>query len=319
LYVYRVVVLPASSSKLQYMFIFFLVSLSRSEDLSASCPHQYFPQSSQVMTLGDNEGVDRMNIEKNSTKMFLYENSNFMNSNILFKLELCSGGPLTLFIRRTRPCWPDPWNDKWYHFKGIADYISPSVIFDLPKESTKWYIAVYSPDQPSVFRLQVITDIEKYPRLPVDGGILNATQISGNLVNLKFSKNLNKIDKIKIYSSLQFDSIRNPKVYNSVCGLETNTDQPYAVMSPSDICDTRGECQYNITQLIPGKKYLFNVVSSNSEKFFNNYNYVKIRINEEYNLIDSIISIFNYISIFIGTIIIASILILLYLIQKYKH
>ena len=141
--------------------------------------------------------------------MYWYENFNATTMNqpdryrkLIISLEPCEG-IVYLFVRKTRPCWPNPHScchhDKavstlveappcnahkqikcdWTHYHSIIDGTKDAAptFFEMPLTSTKYYISVYAPQEANIkagvmkarYRLTMLADIGAYPRPGLQG------------------------------------------------------------------------------------------------------------------------------------------------------
>ena len=83
--------------------------------MSTACPQQYEPNVALSVSTPEGTCIYR-EISKNETHLYFYENLNTTTMNLpmesrklLVKLEPCDGTVL-LLIRRTWPCWPNPYS-----------------------------------------------------------------------------------------------------------------------------------------------------------------------------------------------------------------
>lgn len=148
----------------------------------------------------------------NKSKLFYYENFNVTTMNqpdmyrkLIISLEPCEG-IVYAFVRKTRPCWPDPHTCcqpipgtqgypvappckspnqtikcSWTHFHSIIDGTRDAAptFFEVPHSSTKYFISVFAPAEANLnsgvpvpkFRLSVLTDIGAYPRPGLHGQV----------------------------------------------------------------------------------------------------------------------------------------------------
>lgn len=240
----------------------FLLHISGFPDMSHTCPHQLYPNTVPSVNLSVSKYAEN-EILANSSHLFYFQNYNFLNSEkkIIFRLEPCRG-VVYLYIRRTRPCWPDPWNDTWYHYKSVTNgsFDGTATIFEIPAESSQWFITVYS-KVGGRYALTIVPEYYDYPRIP--NGMIQAVQLARDTVEIAWEQAVSEtpVSNYIIYSSIYFESESVPGqvlILNTVCGLQANTDHPYAVTSCVDQI-----CKANITGLSNHRRYVFNVIAFN--------------------------------------------------------
>lgn len=187
---------------------------------------------------------------------------------LIINLEPCRG-IVYLFVRKTRPCYPNPyscikwdptdvimgrpWQSAecaWTHFMSEIDGSrdGTSTFFEVPMSSTRYYISVYSPDISS-YTLTVLADIGALPRAG-GMGVVHARQERELSVELQWSNAyffpdgdyaVTDLKQYWIYSSMLLDEdnrtnmavfLRTTKIMNTVCGLHNNTDREYSRVYP---------------------------------------------------------------------------------------
>lgn len=177
------------------------------------------------------EGEPILNhLSLNKSKLYWYENFNVTTMNqpdryrkLIISLEPCEG-IVYLFVRKTRPCWPNPHSCchplgsvtdgkslvtsppctskekikcSWTHYHSIIDGTKDAAptFFEVPLTSTKYYISVFAPQEANVkagvmkarYRLTMLADIGAYPR-PGLQGRLRAKQVGEMSVELQWEQ-----------------------------------------------------------------------------------------------------------------------------------
>ena len=246
-------------------------------DMYLACPHQYYPESSPFVNITANPSVYN-EIRANQSHMYYFETSDFTSQRIygsdrslIVRLEPCSG-VVYLFVRRTRPCWPNPWSCvgsasdecEWTHYRSNINGTSDgqSTILEVPLTSTKWFITVFGQTN-AKYSLSVVKDPGIFPRF-TDGGIIRSRQVNSDTIELSWLPILYRSAPVRgstytVYSSMYFDlgALVSPMyIMDTVCGLKLNTDHPYSTVN----CLEMGVCRINITGLVNQRKYIFNVV-----------------------------------------------------------
>ena len=266
-------------------------------DMSQVCPHQYWATVSSPMTLNEGVPVYR-NILANQTHLYYYENENVtvMNQADLFKkllirLEPCKG-VVYLFVRKTWPCWPNPYScinlsngarsascDSTY-IRSVIDGSRDGTptYFETNFTSTRWFISVFA-SQDASYTLTALADIGAMPR-PGLYGNLTGYQTGEQSVQLKWGAasflpvGVSEVQTYWVYSSLLLPSEQrlnplvfvNPsKILNTVCGLHNSTDSAYMAVAPSSC--SGGICTANITGVLTDKRYVFNIVAHSKRGF----------------------------------------------------
>lgn len=181
----------------------------------------------------------------------------------------------------------------WTHFHSIIDGSKDSAptFFEVPLSSNKYYITVYAPEEANAiygidapsYRLTALADIGAYPR-PGQQGRLKAKQSGEMSLELEWEQatflpvGVSDIRHYHIFSSLLLANERkldpsvflNPgKVMNSVCGLERNAVR-YGVPLNATHC-RGGACTATIAGIVPGRRYMFNIVSESRRGFNASY------------------------------------------------
>lgn len=175
---------------------------------------------------------------------------------LLIVLEPCSG-VVYLFVRKTRPCWPNPYscvdllNDgqqqssnsgnanpddsftpcDWTHYSSVIDGSmdgAPTVL-ELPLSSTQWYISVYA-KQSAQYTLTVLTDIGQWPR-PGQLGNMTGTQVQDLTVELQWRS-------ASFFPSSSAASVKRYWVYSSILLETEQRKNPHVFLSPRRIMNT---------------------------------------------------------------------------------
>jgi len=131
------------------------------------CEHEQYPDMGNVNVLMDGQYVHVEQIKKNQTHRYQFEtkNTTLMHEQdsyrkLILNLEPCKGA-VYLFVRKTRPCFPNPYSCinsangdelvsastcEWTHFMSVIDGTRDGAptFFELPLTSTRYYIAVYA-------------------------------------------------------------------------------------------------------------------------------------------------------------------------------
>ena len=236
-------------------------------DMSGTCPHQYYPNSQSWLNISETGRVYN-EIPANHSQMYYFENYDYLGSDrkMIFRLEPCQG-VVYLYIRKVRPCWPNPWTGEWTHYKSNTNGSDDgdTTLLELPAEATQWYITVFGKTA-GKYSLSVVTDTSTYPR--VGDGKIEASQVNENTVEIAWTAATAGVSSYIVYSSMYFETgaarlnrkllVSPSRILNTVCGLAQNTDHAYSVVACSDAV-----CRTNITSLISGRKYVFNVVAVN--------------------------------------------------------
>lgn len=285
--------------------------------MSTACPHQYYSNTGNYVNLTSSMFAEN-EIPSNTSHLFFYQNYNFLNSekNIIFRLEPCRG-VVYLYIRRTRPCWPDPWTDTWYQFKSVTDGSADgtATLFEVPAESSQWFITVYAKTS-ARYALTIVPKSVDYPRIA--DGMIEAVQLAKDTVEISWQQAYAEtpITNYIIYSSIYFDSgefFTPSLILNSVCGLQLNTDHPYALSACLD-----PTCRTNITGLSNNRRYVFNVVAHNKMTSLQSvYDGIIVKTVWDESNIDSIIEISQTAAIVIGTV--TTVLVASYFFILYKY
>lgn len=202
---------------------------------------------------------------------------------LIINLEPCRG-IVYLFVRKTRPCWPNPYSCmatrspadcQWTHFMSEIDGSRDGAptFFEVPLSTTRWFISVYSPGpRIASYTLTVLADIGAFPR-PGAQGRLTARQLRELQVQISWNTatfspvGISQVARYWVYSAMLLESdnrsntaifLTPEKIMNTVCGLQNNTHVHYDVLTP-DRCQN-GICNATIEGVITEKRYVFNVV-----------------------------------------------------------
>ena len=268
--------------------------------MSAACPHQYELNVAPYVTIPEGSSMYRA-ISKNETHLYFYENLNTTTMNrpmesrkLLVKLEPCHGTVL-LLMRRTWPCWPNPYSCidlrsgfrsqcEWTTLQSNIDgsHDGAPTVFETNLTSSRWFISVFA-TQDSAYTLTLSSDIGAVPR-PGEYGNVTGTQTGELEVMLRWSpatffpKGISSVKKYWVFSSLLLDSdnrtnpnvlVKPSKILNTVCGLFNSTDSAYVTVLP-DTCSA-SQCYANITGVISKKRYVFNIVAESERGFTTAY------------------------------------------------
>lgn len=222
------------------------------------------------------------NVGLNQTKMYWYENFNVTTMNqpdsfkkLIISLEPCEGA-VYLFVRKTRPCWPNPHscckpktlmttsglssmptsppcssaqhNIKcdWTHYHSVIDGSQDGAptFFEIPLSSTKHFISVFAPRELNVkngitrarYRLTVLADPGAYPR-PGLQGRLTAKHTGEMSVELQWEQ--------ATFMPFGISNLRNYRVYSSLL-LATDDKVNQAVfLNPSKVMNTVCGLEHN--------------------------------------------------------------------------
>jgi hypothetical protein len=230
--------------------------LCRAWLLGAVCEHHSIglePPEDPATATGNStkliEGQPILNqLSLNKSKHYWYETFNVTTMNqpdryrkLIISLEPCEG-IVYIFVRRTRPCWPDPHSCcrpdgvesaitappctsekqkikcSWTHYHSILDGSKDGAptFFEVPLTSTKYYITVFAPEAENInsgvtrevrYRLTMLTDIGAFPR-PGLQGRLNAKQVGEMSMELQWDEatfvpvGVSELKHYYIYSSL---------------------------------------------------------------------------------------------------------------------
>lgn len=278
---------------------------ARAQSLSSVCPHQDYDNVGAPNELVDGVSEFR-DIRANQTHRWYFSLGPPFNVSIfdqpniyrrvIFNLEPCRG-IVYLFVRKTRPCYPDPYSCvesrhaadcTWTHFMSEIDGSRDGTptFFDVPLSSTKYYISVYARSN-SQYTLTVLTDIGAYPR-PGAFGRITARQVRELQVQLSWHAStyepvgVTTTKHFSVYSSLLLDIdnrtnlavfMRPEKIMNTVCGLENNTDRAETTVTPAD-CNTTENgtlCTATLDGIVTDKRYVFNVVAESQRGYKHAY------------------------------------------------
>ena len=258
-------------------------------DMTKACPHQAYPESSAYTNITAAPSVYN-EIRANNSQLYYFESANFWSQRtfgvtrkLILRLDPCSG-VVYLFVRRTRPCWPNPWTCvgastacEWTHYHSVIDGSADGkpTLLELPLTSTQWYLTVYAKSN-AKYTLQIFEDPSTVARLTDGGGLLAAKQVGPDSIQLSWAApnfypvRSTSATKYTVYSSVYFDTgekiatdpnllISSSRIMDTVCGLTANTDHPYAVIECAG-----PECALNVTGLLNRRKYVMNVVADTS-------------------------------------------------------
>ena len=120
--------------------------------------------------------------------------------------------------------------------------------------SSQWFITVYAKTS-SRYALTIVPHVVDYPR--ITQGQIKAIQLAKDSVEIQWNQAVadTPILNYIVYSSLFLESSLS---FTTVCGLQENTDHPYAVTSCFDSI-----CKFNISRLSNNRRYIFNIVALN--------------------------------------------------------
>jgi len=215
-----------------------------------------------------------------------------------------------LFVRKTRPCYPNPYSCikggsdelvaaetcEWTHFMSVIDGTRDGAptFFELPLTSTKYYIAVYAKETSS-YTLTLLTDIGAFPR-PGRAGQLTALPLQELQVQVGWDiafyrpTNVSDTRRYWVYSALLLDQdkrtnanvfLTKRKIMNTVCGLHNNTDRPASTPIPATRCH-EGRCNATVDGVVTGKRYIFNVIAESYRGY--NMSYAGLILQTEYKV-----------------------------------
>lgn len=289
------------------LFLVFFGTVRGSNNLVDPCFHEKEPNVGTPKEMCDGCSV-YSELLKNQTHLYSYENYDVgrmnqpdMYRNLIINLEPCKG-VVYLFIRKTRRCFPNPYscidlnpiNGKprpsdpkscdWTHFMSVIDGSRDGAptFFELPLTSTKYYISVFAREK-STYTLTFLSDTGRWPR-PGRGGEIAAIQKDELQVQVSWDEGsfrpmgVTDMAKYHIFSSMLLDDdnrtnaavfLDKQKIMNTVCGLRNNTDRVNAWI-PAERCFD-GKCNATINGVIPGKRYIFNIVAESRAGFNMSY------------------------------------------------
>lgn len=242
-----------------------------SQDMTVACPHQYVTNTAEWTNLTAASFVER-EIKANHSHFYYFEDNKYLSGDrrLIFRLEPCHGVSY-LFLRKTRPCWPDPWSNNWIHYQSVTsgDDDGRATLLEVPAVSTRWFITVFG-KVAGAYTLSIMDDTSQLPNV-VDG-IIQAKQVARDTVEIAWRRVQPSAASYIVYSSMFFDMgdpvsakvlLSPSRILNTVCGLRRNTDHAYAIVTCNQDSDL---CRTNITSLINGRKYVFNVVAENDAR-----------------------------------------------------
>jgi hypothetical protein len=260
------------------------------QTLNEVCAHQEYDEVGSQQELPD--GVTQFrDIRENQTHRWYFRlgppyNVSVMDlpdahRKLLINLEPCRG-MVYLFVRKTRPCYPDPYSCverrkssdcTWTHFMSQIDgsVDGTATFFELPLTSTRYFISVYARTN-AQYTLTALTDMGAFPR-PGGFGRISAVQLRELQVQLSwdvasyFPAGITDTKQYSVYSSLLLENdnrtnmavfMRPDKIMNTVCGLENNTDRQELTVTRAQCGATK--CNATLDGIIMDKRYVFNVV-----------------------------------------------------------
>mmetsp|Transcript_51039 Transcript_51039/g.119403 ORF Transcript_51039/g.119403 Transcript_51039/m.119403 type:complete len:368 (+) Transcript_51039:184-1287(+) len=226
----------------------------------------------------------RHSVAAGKTKNYLYENLNSSTMDqpdryrkLILLLEPCDG-IVYLFVRKTKPCFPNPGDCcrpvngssaavqpppcspanytiscDWTHFRSTVDGSKDGAptFFEVPLASARHYITVYAPDAENLalgidrpqFRLLALADIGAYPR-PGQKGIMTGRQVSENEVELTWEPST--------FVPLGVSELRYYQVYSSLLLPGEQRASASVMVSPSKVMNTvcgleRNAVQYGVS------------------------------------------------------------------------
>jgi len=216
------------------------------------------------------EGEPILNhVSLNKSKLYWYENFNATTMNqpdryrkLIISLEPCEG-IVYLFVRKTRPCWPDPHSCcrpvgskssvvsappcsplqkikcSWTHYHSIIDGTKDAAptFFEVPLTSTKYYISVFAPQEANVkagvmkarYRLTMLADIGAYPR-PGLQGRLRAKQVGEMSVELQWEQ--------ATFMPIGVSDLKNYHIYSSPLLPNEGKTNDAVFLKPSKIMNS---------------------------------------------------------------------------------
>jgi hypothetical protein len=280
---------------------------------ASPCDHEFYPQVVQAdgPPLADGQVIFRP-IDRNTSHLYYYENYNVTTMNqpdryrkLIFDLEPCDG-VVYLLVRKTRPCWPNPYSCikltenaeerkrtcEWTHFMSEVDgsLDGAPTFYEVPLSATKYFITVFAYSKAS-YRLTLLADIGAMPR-PGLNGRLEARQNDELEVLLTWHPahfspiGVSQVKQYHVYSSMLLSKdkrsntnvfLRPSKILNTVCGLTNNADRPYSYVTP-DTCEN-DVCTANIRGVMTNKWYALNVIVESERGFTMAYGGLVIQTN----------------------------------------
>jgi len=234
-------------------------------------------------------------IRADETHRFSYLNTNVTTMDqpdqyrkLVINLEPCRG-VVYLFVRKTRPCYPNPYScvaDRltgecdWTHFMSEIDGSRDATptFFEVPLSSTKYFISVYAKETAS-YTLMLLADIGALPR-PGNRGRIEATQLGELQVQLNWNvgyflpTGVSDMRTYWVYSALLIEEdersnaavfLNSNKIMNTVCGLHNNTDREYSKIEPTACFN--GMCNATIDGVITNRRYVFNIVAESQRGY----------------------------------------------------
>jgi len=279
----------------------FLFARCGAHEYDSVCMHERYPTVRPPIQIKDGRPTNNSDLRSNQTHLYYYENKDIPTLNqpdiyrkLIISLEACRG-IVYVFVRKTRPCYPDPYSCisltpgkefrrpqdcKWTHMMSVIDGSRDGTptFFEIPFTTTKYYFSVFSADN-SQYTLTVLADIGSFPRpgklgrvygdqqgeLKVSLGWHEANYIpsstigaygTGTMMYIVYAAPL--LDTDKRVSSTCF--LRPQKIMNTYCGLERNTDEEVFQIDPKSLCKD-GYCNVTIDWVQPERRYVFNVVA----------------------------------------------------------
>lgn len=253
------------------------------------------PNIGSAAEITDGEKVYRQ-IYANQTHRWFYRNFNITLMNLpdierklIIHLEPCYG-VVYLLVRKTRPCYPDPYScidvtpgaprrnasecTRTHYISEInGSRDGGPTFYELPLTSTTYFISIFATEDAD-YNLLMLSDIGAFPR-PGGNGRIVGRQLSSSQAQVTWSiaryfpVGITSTVEYYLYVSLLIENdenrtnkhvfLRPGKIMNTVCGIENNTDRVFDTL-PVSLCDATS-CNVTIDGLISGKRYVVNVVA----------------------------------------------------------
>eukprot|EP00392_Amoebophrya_sp_AT5.2_P011001 g11076.t1 len=288
----------------------------RAFDEQNPCAHHTDPNMGQENQLTDGQSVHVPQIIEHKTHRYFFQTKNTTLMHVkdqfrklIVNLEPCKG-VVYLFVRKTRPCYPNPYSCmvppdqqlntgdsaerlprpdycNFTHYLSVIDGTRDGAptFFELPLTSTRYYIAVYYAKETSSYTLTVLTDIGAWPR-PGNEGQLQVTQLQELQVQVGWDTayyrptGITNTMQYYVYSAMLLERdqrtnaavfLTKKKIMNTVCGLHNNTDRPATTSAiPASRC-SGGKCNATIDGVVTGKRYVFNVIAESERRYNMSY------------------------------------------------
>mmetsp|Transcript_1086 Transcript_1086/g.2494 ORF Transcript_1086/g.2494 Transcript_1086/m.2494 type:complete len:346 (-) Transcript_1086:126-1163(-) len=261
---------------------------------STSCPSDTNDKFAQPIEIKDGQTIYRQ-IGADETQLYDYSNTNITaialprdKRKVIFHLEPCYG-VVYLFVKKSRLCHPNPYScvadrdnanceSTHYVTELVGTHDGAPTFFEIPLSTTKYFISVYARED-SLYTLTVLADVGAYPR-PGNTGVITSRQLTSQQLQVSWGAasfqpvGISSLEQYWLYVTMLLDGenqtsdavvLRPTKVLNTVCGLANNTDRSYDRFT-SEICSF-GLCNATIDGVIPGRRYLVNVVAESARGY----------------------------------------------------